>query len=129
MNNWIFIMALIAIMIVGLGIYAVYKNRKQMEIRKEHPGYPKGHWMGQGMAIGIAIGAGTGVALGNIAIGTGMGVAIGAAIGASLEKQHAHEIRPATEEETKLNNQSRIIALGLLVLGVVVVAVLFILQN
>lgn len=129
MNNGIFTMAFIAIIILGLGIFAVIKNKRQMEIRKKHPGYPQGYWMGQGIAIGVAIGAGTGVALGNIAIGVGAGVALGAAIGKSLEKQHENEIRPATNEEKQINNQTRIIALGFLVLGVIVVAVLFLMQN
>jgi len=120
MNDWTFIMGVIAIMILVLGIFAVIQNKKQMEIRKKYPGYPKGHWMSQGIGIGIAIGAGIGVALGNIAIGVGIGVAIGTAIGSGLEKQHKDEIRPITEEEKIMKRQSTLFAVGTMMVGLIV---------
>jgi len=125
MNNWILIMGLIAVMILVLGVFAFIQNKKQIEIRKEYPGYPKGYWMNQGIGMGIAIGAGIGVALGNIAIGVGIGVAIGAAIGSRLEKQHKDEIRPITDEEEKLRKQSILFGIGTLILGIIVFAVIY----
>ena len=48
---------LIAVLIVVFGILALIQSKKQAEIRRKYPGYPKGHFMGKGMGIGIAIGA------------------------------------------------------------------------
>lgn len=118
-------MGLIAVMILVLGIFAYNKKKKQNEIRKKYPGYPKDYWMGQGISIGIAIGAGVGVTLGNIAIGVGIGVAIGVAIGSNLEKQHKDEIRPMTNEEKELQRQTTIFTAGILLVGVIVFAILF----
>jgi len=129
MNDWIFIMAVIAVMMIGLVIFAIRKNKSLMEIRTKHPGYPKGHWMEQGMAIGIAIGAGVGVALDNVAIGVGIGVAIGAAMGSGMEKQHEGEIRPMVPEEAEIKKQSRMVALGLFILGFVVFILFFLSQR
>ena len=50
-TGMVFIMGLIGVLIVVIGVWVVIQNRKQMEIQKKNPGYPKGHWMGQGMAI------------------------------------------------------------------------------
>ena len=86
MDNWAYTMGLIGVMIAVLGLFAIVKTRKQAEIRKKHPGYPKGYWLNQGLGIGIAIGAGIGVPLGNIALGLGVGIAIGAAIGSHFGK-------------------------------------------
>lgn len=129
MQTWILLTGVVVAIALALLIFAVIKVRKQAEIRKEHPGYPEGHWMGQGLGIGMAIGAGLGVALGNIAIGVGMGVAIGVAIGSGLEKQHADEIRPPTEAELALTRQSRIVAIVALVIGVVAFAVVYFLAR
>ena len=85
-------------MVLMLGVFAVIQSKKQMAIRKTHPGFPKGYWMNQGVGIGIAIGTGLGAALGNIAIGIAIGVAIGAAIGSRLEKQHQDEVRLDRQE-------------------------------
>jgi hypothetical protein len=125
MNTWTFIIGLIAVMILVFGIFAVIQNKKQAEIRKKYPGYPKGHWMNQGIGIGIAIGAGIGVAMGNIAIGVAIGVAIGAAIGSGLEKQHKDEVRPITDEEEKIRKQSLLFAISTLLLGLIVFVVIY----
>ena len=129
MNNWILIMGLIAVMILVLGVFAFIQNKKQVEIRKKYPGYPKGHWMNQGIGIGIALGAGIGVAMGNIAIGVAIGVAIGAAIGSRLEKQHKDEIRPITDEEEKLRKQSILVGISTMILGIVVFAVTYLVAK
>jgi len=118
-------MGLIAVMILVFGIFAVIQNKKQAEIRKKYPGYPKGHWMSQGIGIGIAIGAGIGVAMGNIAIGIAIGVAIGAAIGSGLEKQHKDEVRPITEEEEKIRKQSLLFVISTLLLGLMAFVVIY----
>jgi len=123
--NRILIMGLIAAMILVLGVFAFNKVKKQKEIRKKYPGYPKGYWTNQGMGSGIAIGAGLGAALGNIAIGVAIGVAIGAAIGSNLEKQHKDEIRPITDEEKELQKQATLFSVGILLVGVVVFAIIF----
>lgn len=112
MNSWTFIMGLIAVMILLFGILAVVQNRKLAEIRKNNPGFPKGHWMNQGIGIGMAIGA-------------GIGVAIGAAIGSGLEKQHQDEVRPLTDEEEKTRKQSLLFAISTLLLGLIVFAVTY----
>lgn len=125
MSNWTLIMGLIAVMILVLGIFAVIQNRRQAEIRKAHPGYPKGHWMNQGLGIGMALGAGVGVALGNIAIGVAIGAGIGVAIGSGLENRHKDEIRPITAEEKRINKQSILVAIGTLVVGLIVFLVTF----
>ena len=113
-------MGLIAVMVLVLGIFAVIQAKKQTEIRKKQPGYPKGYWMNRGIGIGIAIGAGIGVAMGNLAIGVAIGVAIGTAIGSGLEKKHKDEIRPMTDEEKKLKKQSILLSVGTMILGIVV---------
>jgi len=125
MNTWTFIMVLIAVMIFILGIFALIQSKKQVEIQKKYPGYPKGHWMNQGIGIGMAIGAGIGVAMGNIAIGVAIGVAIGAAIGSRLENQHKDEVRPITDEEVKIRKQSLLFAASTLLLGLIVFVVIY----
>lgn len=125
MNDWTFIMGLIAVMILVLGVFAVIQTKKLTEIRKKYPGYPKGYWMSRGIGIGIAIGAGIGIAMGYIAIGVAIGVAIGAAIGSGLEKQHKDEIRPITEEEEKIKKQSFLISVGTMLVGIVVFVITY----
>ena len=129
MNIWTLIMGLIALMILVLGVFAVIQYRRQAEIRKKHPGYPKGYWMNQGIGAGIAIGAGIGVAMGNIAIGVAIGVAIGAAIGTSLENRHKDQIRPITAEEEKIRRQSILFGIGSLIVMIIVVAVIYLIAN
>jgi len=118
-------MGLIAVMVVVLGVFAAIQAKKHAEIRKKHPGYPKGHWMSHGISLGIPIGVGIGVAMGNIAVGVAIGAAIGTAIGAGLEKKHQDEIRPLTEEEQKLKRQSMLFSFGTMTLGVVVFIVTY----
>jgi uncharacterized membrane protein YidH (DUF202 family) len=125
----IFIVGLIIVMILVIGIFAVVQNRKEKEIRKKHPGYPKGYWMNQGIGIGVALGAGIGVALDNIAIGVGIGIAIGAAIGAEREKKHKDEIRPITDEEKKLRKQSIMFITGTLILGLIVFLLAYMIRS
>ncbi len=125
MNEWTSIMGLIAVMVLVLGIFAVIQAKKQAEIRKKQPGYPKGYWMNNGIGIGIAIGAGIGVAMGNLAIGVAIGVAIGTAIGSGLEKKHKDEIRPMTDEEKKLQKQAILFSVGTMILGIVVFVITY----
>ena len=125
MNSWILVVGLIIIMILAAGIFAIIKAKKMAEIRKKHPGYPKGYWMNKGVGAGIAIGTGLGVAMKNIAIGVAIGVAIGAAIGTSWEKKHKDEIRPITEEEAALQRQTRLFTAGLLIVGIIVFLVVY----
>lgn len=122
MGNIIFTVGLVAVLVIGIGVFAFIQARKQMEIQKENPGHPQGYWMGQGIAIGIAIGAGVGVALGNIAIGVGIGVAIGVAIGSGMENRHKDELRPITEEEEKLRKQTLMVTMGILIAGFIILA-------
>ena len=129
MNELIFIIGLIAAMILVLGIFAAGQLKKEKEIRKKHPGYPKGYWMNQGIGIGVAIGAGIGVALDNIAIGVGIGIAIGAGIGAEKEKTHKDEIRPMTDEEKKLRKKSIMFITSTLILGLIVFLLAYIFRN
>ena len=112
-------------MVVVLAIFAIVQTRKQNELRKKYPGYPKGYWLNQGVGIGVALGAGIGVALGNLAIGVAIGLAIGAAIGTRREKQHEAEMRPMTEEEKALQRQSLMMGIGTLLVGVVVFALTY----
>ena len=65
MNEWTLVMGVVAVMILVLGVVAVIQAHKQADIRKQHSGYPEGHWMGHGMGIGIPLGAGIGVAIGS----------------------------------------------------------------
>ncbi len=125
MAEWMSVMGIIVIMIVVLGIFAAIQMKKQMAIRKQHPGTPKGYWMGQGIAIGMPIGICVGVAMGNIGIGAAIGVAIGTAIGSGLEKKHKDEIRPLTDEEQKLRTQSIMMCSATLLVGVVVFVITY----
>ena len=81
--------------------------------------------MSQGVGIGIAIGAGIGAAMNDVAVGIAIGVAIGAGIGSQLEKKHADEIRPMTDEEQKLKRQSIFFTIGTLFMGMVVFAITY----
>lgn len=119
MNEWIFMMGMIALILLVFGVFAIIQFRKQEAIRKENSGYPEGYWMSKGIGIGIAIGAGIGIAMGSIPIGVGIGVAIGAAIGSGLEKKHKDEIRPMTAEEKKLKKQSVLFTFAVLIIGIV----------
>jgi len=129
MNIAILIMALIAIMILTLGVFAATKVRKQNALREKYPGYPKDYWLSQGIGMGIALGAGVGVALGNIAIGVAIGLALGAAIGASLEKQHKAEIRQITDEEKELKQQTTLIFIGALLIGLILFVVVYLITR
>ena len=60
MNELTFIIGLIAVLAIVFGIFAVIQSKKEKEIRKKYPGFPKGYWMNQGIGIGVAIGAGIG---------------------------------------------------------------------
>ena len=129
MAEWMSVMGVIVVMTVVLGVFAAIQIKKQTELRKKHPGTPKGYWMGHGIAIGMPIGIGTGVAMGNIAIGAAMGVAIGTAIGSGLEKKHKDEIRPLTDEEQKLRNQSIMMCTGTLLVGVIVFVITYFVRK
>jgi hypothetical protein len=108
-----------------LGIFAAVQAKKHMDIRKKHPGYPKGYWMNHGIGMGVPIGMAIGVAMGNIAVGVAIGVGIGTAIGSGLEKKHKDEIRPLTTEEEKLKRQSIMFSAGTLTLGMLVFVITY----
>lgn len=129
MNNWLLLVGLIAVIILVIAAFAIIQYKKQKEIRKKHPGFPKGYYMNQGMGIGLAIGAGIGVALGKIAIGIAIGVAIGAAIGSGLEKKHKDEIRPLTEEERKLKRQSIVFTTGTFIAGIIIFIIAYFISK
>lgn len=129
MSEWISITGLIAVMILVLGVFAAIQAKKHMDIRKRHPGYPKGYWMSHGIGLGMPIGIAIGVAMGNIAIGVAIGVAMGTAIGSGLENKHKDEIRPLTAEEEKLKRQSVFLSVGTLSLGLVVFVVTLLVRN
>ena len=125
MNPQIFFVGLIVVIILVMAIFAIIQSKKLRGIRKEHPGFPKGHWMNQGIGTGMAIGVGIGVALGNIAVGIAIGVAIGVAIGSGLEKKYKDEIRPLTEEEKKLKKQAAFFTVGTLIAGIIVFVITY----
>jgi len=125
MDKSLLIIVLIAVLILVFAVFATIKFKKQKEIRKNNPGYPKGYWMEQGTAVGVAIGAAIGVALGNIAIGVAIGVAIGAAIGSEWQKKHKDEIRPILPEEKKLRKQTIGFIFATLIIGTVVFAAIY----
>jgi len=129
MDSWIFIVVLLGVLVLVIGVFAIIMTKKQKELLKKCPGYPKGYFMGQGMGIGIAIGAGMGVVMGNIAIGVGLGVRVGVAIGSAIEEKHKDEIRPPTEEEKALKKQKMIFAVSLLTLGVLVGILVYFLNS
>ncbi len=115
-----FLVALIAIMLVTLFVFAIRQSKKQKEILKNNPGYPEGYWLNRGMGIGIAIGMGLGVALQNIPIGAGVGIALGVAMGKRKELKHKDKMRPLTDEEKKLRKQSIMFSMLTLVVGALV---------
>ncbi len=129
MNNWIFLMVIIASMILVIGGFAVNLAKKQRELRKLHPGYPEGYFQGRGMGVGIAIGASLGLAMDNIAIGVGVGVAIGAAIGTANEKKHIDEIRPLTKEERQLKKQKIMFLAATFMLGLLVFVIAYLINR
>ena len=128
MNIWMFLVILIPLMIL-MGAFAMRMVKKQNELLKKYPGYPKGYFKSQGMGLGIAIGAGLGVAIGNIAMGVAIGVALGAAIGSSKEAKHKDDIRPVTEEEKALRKQKFVFISGILLAGLLVFLLVYFLSN
>ncbi|MCF7807023.1 MAG: hypothetical protein K9M49_05065 [Candidatus Marinimicrobia bacterium] len=128
MNNWMFMLVLVGIMVLVIGWFAFKMAKKQKVLLEITPGYPKGYFQNQGMGLGIAIGAGIGVALENIPVGVGVGVALGVAFGASKEARHKDEIRPPTEEEKTLKKQQLVFTASILSIGLLV-AILFYLLN
>ena len=129
MADWTFSMGIIAVMIVVLGVFAIIQSRKAAEIRKKHPGYPKGYWLNRGLGIGIGVGLPIGIALQNIAVGIAIGVAMGIAIGSGKEKKHRDEMRPITEEEAKLKFQSILVSAGTLLFGIIVFMAVYFLSK
>ena len=129
MENGIFIIALVGMMVLVIAVFAVQMAKKQRELLKKYPGYPKGYFQSQGMGAGVAIGVGIGVAMDNIAIGVAIGVALGAAIGSSKEAKHKDEIRPPTEEEKVLKRQKMIFVFSTLALGVLVAVLVYFLNR
>ena len=125
MNEQVFLIGMISIIIVVFAIFAIIQYKKQREIRKKNPGFPKGYWMNQGIGIGVAIGVAIGTALDNIGIGIGVGVAIGAGIGSELEKKHKDETRPLTEEEKKLKKQGILFTAGTLIAAIIVFVITY----
>lgn len=129
MADWLSSMGVIAVMIVVLGVFALIQANKRREIRKQHPGIPRGYWMNHGIAVGMPIGMGAGVALGNVALGAALGMAIGTAIGAGLEEKHQDKTRPLTPEETRLRRQSILMGTGTLLAGLALFVILYLARR
>jgi len=122
------IVPVIAVLIVVFGGVAFYVSRETRAETKRTGNYPKGHYMGRGMGAGIAIGAGIGVAMNNIAVGIPIGIAIGAGIGTAMEKKHAHELRPMTDEEMRMKRLGVMITVGLLIVTMLIAVGLYYLK-
>ena len=125
MNKLLPIIGFIIVIVVSLVLIALPKHKKLKMLRKKYPGYPKGYWISQGVGIGVGIGTGLGVALHNIAIGVALGTAIGTSIGSVLEKKHKDKIRPITEEEKKLKNQTVLSIIGAFILGLIIYFIIY----
>jgi len=119
----------IAMLIVVFGGIALYVKRETRAETKKTGKHPKGHYMGLGMGIGIAIGAAIGLAMDTIAVGIPIGIAIGAGIGTTMEKKHAHELRPMTEKETKMKRQGIMLTIGLLIVTILIAVGLYYLKS
>ena len=111
---------MISALIILIAIAAIPVFRIRQAEYKRTGKHPKGHYMGQGIAIGFAIGIPLGIATDNIALGPALGLPIGVAIGTALEKKHAKELRPLTEQEEKLQRMAILAGVGLLLIGIVV---------
>ena len=118
----------IAVLVVAFGVIAFYAKRESRAETRRTGKYPKGHYVSQGMGIGIALGAGIGLAMGTIAIGIPIGIALGAAIGAGMEKKHAHELRPMTEQEKTSRQRGAMLAIGLLIATMLIAVGLYYLK-
>lgn len=99
--------------------------------------YPEGHfismWIGIGAAIGSGIGVSIAIAIGNMAfmgIGIPIGVGIGVAIGSAQEAKHqaAGLIRPPNEKEKQQQKVAKWLALGLVVVGVLILLAFLLLK-
>ena len=131
---WVFIALVVAgILVLGIGILALYMANKKKNAFAETGKHPKGHYLGVGMAMGMPLGFAIslpiGIAMDNIALGVSMGPALGAgfglAYGASLEKKHEHELRPLTEGELKFRRYAVLFLAGILFLAMLVIALIF----
>lgn len=125
MDDMVFIVGLAVVVVIVLFIFVFKQFKKEKEIRRKHPGYPKGYWQNQGIAIGIAIGVGIGAAMDSIAVGIAIGVAIGVAIGSEMEKKRKNEIRPITDEEKKLRKQTVLFMAGLFIVTALIVFIAY----
>jgi len=118
----------IAVLVIAIGAVAIYASRETRAEYKRTGKHPKGHYMGQGIGIGMAVGVAIGLSMDTIAIGIPIGVAIGVAIGTSMEKKHAHELRPLTEKEMKMKRQAITMGIGLLIVTMLIAVGVFFLQ-
>lgn len=114
---------IILILVILIGIIIFRMTKKQREEIKITGKYPEGYWMGIGIATGIALGLPIGIALNNIALGTAVGIGIGVAIGAILEAKHKNNIRPLTDDEKETREKVIRFIGGLVLLGVIFLAV------
>ncbi len=111
---WDFISGSIALLVIGLAVFAVFAQKKRLESK-----YYVQNWMGLGIGIGIAIGMPISIAMNNIAFGPAIGVALGAGIGTSLEKKYGKNKK--IKLTPKLRNKiwfATLAGAGLLILGV-----------
>ena len=115
----------IAVLIVLIGGVALYVSRETRAETKKTGKHPQGYYMGLGMGIGIAIGAAIGLAMDTIAVGIPIGIAIGAGIGATMERKHAHELRPMTEKEKTMKRLGVMLTIGLLIVTVLIAVGLY----
>lgn len=119
-------------LIVLLIAAAAIKARPDQQAQPPAPG----HWMGIGIGIGIPIGLFLGLVVGiavesvpiGIALGPAMGVGIGAGIGAALEAKDKDEMRPLTDDEQRERSLVTLLALVILLVGVLVLATVFVLR-
>ena len=118
----------LAFVLCVLSIFLVHVVKKRMADAANGGMYPKGYWFGMGIAfgllLGMPLGLAIGIALGNvmigIAIGPALGIGFGTAIGYVLEKKHVKNIRPLTEDETRLQRVFVVFTISVLILGVTV---------
>jgi hypothetical protein len=125
---FIIIAGLILFAVVAIGALFLVK-RKGLEKVPADGKYPKGHFINKWMAIGIPLGLPIGLAMGNISLGLPIGLAIGYAIGASMEEKNKDKIRPLTSQEEERKNTLTKFTLAILIIGVLVLALVFLSTN
>ena len=123
---WIaLIVFVLLIVVVIIALFTLKIRREEYEKTGKHP---KGHYIGLGIALGMLpgyliaffIGWMLGTTAVMVSLGPALGLGIGLTFGSIWEKKHEKELRPLTEKELKIRNQSILLLSGLVVLGVLV---------